>query len=69
MLLIIILLWVVLAYIGYKMAEKRDRSVCIGAVLGFLLGIFGLIIIAIWGESEEKKTERMANAIKKAKKN
>ena len=66
-LLIILLVWLVWTYIGYKMAEKRGRSLLVGAGLGFILGIFGLIIIAIWGESEEKKAERIANVIEKTK--
>jgi hypothetical protein len=40
---------VLFAFIGARMAQKRFRPPWVGGLLGFLLGIFGLIIVAIMG--------------------
>ena len=36
-------------YICYRMAEKRNRDVIIGAILGALFGVFAVIGYAIAG--------------------
>ena len=44
--LLVTALW---SYICYKMAEKRNRDVIIGAILGALFGVFAVIGYAIAG--------------------
>ncbi len=42
----LLILWVLLGVVGYRMARERGRDPVMGAVLGFVLGLIGLIIIA-----------------------
>ena len=44
--LLVVALW---SYICYRMAEKRNRDVIIGAILGALFGVFAVIGYAIAG--------------------
>ena len=41
---IYIIVWVLCSYWGYKVMEDKNRNPIVGAVLGFFLGIFGVII-------------------------
>lgn len=34
-----------MGFLGYKMGEKKKMGSTVGAVLGFLLGLIGLVII------------------------
>lgn len=45
--------WIIFGGLGYFMAEKRKRSPGAGFLLGFLLGIIGLLIIALMGDKNE----------------
>ena len=47
--LLVAALW---AYICYRMAEKRNRDVILGAILGALFGIFAVIGYAIAGDKK-----------------
>lgn len=56
----------IFAYIAANMAEKRGRNKWTGAFCGFFFGIFAVLTYAIMGDTEEKKTARMAVAMKQA---
>jgi hypothetical protein len=53
----VLFIWFLCGVIGYLVGEKKGRP-GLGAALGFCLGIFGLIIIAVMGPAEDatKKT-------------
>jgi hypothetical protein len=40
-----LIIWILLGVIGYKMAEKKKMGPWVGAILGGILGVFGLLII------------------------
>jgi len=41
---LILIVWALLGYWGYKVAEKKNREPIIGAVLGFCFGLLGILI-------------------------
>lgn len=43
---VFILIWIACGFGGYAIGKSKGREV-LGAVLGFLLGVIGLIIIAV----------------------
>jgi len=49
---VIIIIWVLCAFIGRSMAITRNRSAGAGFAMGLFLGIIGLIIIALMGEQK-----------------
>ena len=49
---VIIIIWVLCAFIGRSMAISRNRSGGAGFAMGLLLGLVGLAIIAIMGEQK-----------------
>lgn len=54
--ILMVIIWFVMAFIGMSMADKRGRSKVLGFFLGFILGLIGIIIIAIMGEKEYHTT-------------
>lgn len=56
----------IFAYITANMAEKRGRNKWTGAFCGFFLGIFAVVTYAIMGDTDERKTDRMADALRRA---
>lgn len=46
MLLAYLALWILFILAGYRMADERGREPAMGAVVGGLLGVLGLILIA-----------------------
>jgi len=56
----------IFAYIAANMAEKRGRNKWTGAFCGFFFGIFAVMTYAILGDSEDRKTDRMAEALRRA---
>jgi hypothetical protein len=50
--MIYLFIWLLTGFIGYKMAENKKMGPAIGAVLGVLLGLIGLIIIYFSKDSE-----------------
>lgn len=55
-----IAIWIACAIIGAKLMKQKNRSEVIGAILGVLLGIIGLIIILF---IPEKKIEEDPNTV------
>lgn len=49
---LMVIIWVIMAFIGMSMAKKRGRSKSLGFFLGLILGLIGIIIIAIMGEKK-----------------
>jgi hypothetical protein len=41
-------------WLGYGMAEKRNRNSTLWAVLSFFFGIFAIIVLAIMGQAKEE---------------
>ena len=64
--LVMLICWVLMGIIGLKMAEKRGREKWLGFVAGMLFGVFAFIYYAVAGETEEKKQERIKEAILKS---
>lgn len=58
--LIILLMWAGCALWGSKIMERKGHSKTTGAVLGLLLGIFGVIICAFHSTTDEKRAEEYA---------
>ena len=56
-LLIMIVLRGLLSLACYKMAEARGRNAPLWAVLGFFLGLLAPVILAIAGDTDDKKRE------------
>ncbi len=48
-----------IGFIGRSIMVKKGRSGGAGFALGFFLGLLGLIICAVMGESPERQMERM----------
>jgi uncharacterized membrane protein YccC len=44
---LLILLAIACAFIGHKLARSKNQPGWIGAVLGFFLGLIGLLILAV----------------------
>jgi hypothetical protein len=44
---LLLIVWIVCSFAGYKMSESKGREPWLGALLGFALGLIGLIIIAV----------------------
>jgi hypothetical protein len=62
---LLILFWAVVFSVATGLLAKRNgRNWKIAAIVGFLIGLFGLIFYWILGESEQKKTERIARVVK-----
>lgn len=64
--IIFLIIPAIFAYITANMAEKRGRNKWTGAFCGFLFGIFAVITYAIMGDTEERKTDRLADALRRA---
>jgi len=64
--IIFLIIPAIFAYIVANMAEKRGRNKWTGAFCGFFFGIFAVLIYAILGDSDAKKTDRMAEALRRA---
>ncbi len=43
--MVYLIVWLLMGFLGYKMGEKKKMGSTVGAVLGFLLGLIGLVII------------------------
>jgi hypothetical protein len=52
----IVIIWIICAFIGMSMADKRGRSKGAGFALGLLLGLIGLAVIALLGNAEGGNT-------------
>jgi uncharacterized membrane protein YeaQ/YmgE (transglycosylase-associated protein family) len=52
-LLIILIIAGLLGWLGYAMAESRNRDKTLWAVLCFLFGIVGIIVLALLGKAKE----------------
>lgn len=65
--IVFIVIWLLLGWLVMSMAEKRGRNKLLGFCVGFFLGIFGVIIYAIIGDSNEVKQQKhneLVNEIK-----
>lgn len=53
----VLIIWLLCGIIGFLIGQNKNRPIA-GLCLGFLLGIIGIIIIAVMGpaEDETKKT-------------
>ena len=45
--MLIFIVLVALSILGYKMAENKKMGPVVGALLGFLLGLIGILIIYV----------------------
>jgi membrane associated rhomboid family serine protease len=50
----VLVIWLLCGLIGFFVGEKKNRPI-LGLSLGFLLGIFGVIIIAVIAPKDETK--------------
>jgi hypothetical protein len=57
---ILLLLWAGCSLWGAKIMERKGHDKVTGAVLGLLLGIFGVIICAFFSTTDEKRAEEYA---------
>ncbi len=48
-----LIIWILLGFIGYKMAEKKKMGPWVGALLGGILGIIGLLIVYFSKDAEQ----------------
>jgi hypothetical protein len=64
--IIFLIIPAIFAYITANMAEKRGRNKWTGAFCGFFFGIFAVTTYAIIGDTEERKTGRMTEALRRA---
>ena len=55
-----VVIWLICAVIGWAIGSSKGRAGA-GLVLGLLLGIIGVIIIAVMQPTTEKKAEEMAS--------
>lgn len=62
-LVIWLICWCLLAWWGYTLGKHRGRPVA-GVVLGFVLGLIGIIIIAVMPETEEHKVAKVREALR-----
>lgn len=46
--LVVVAIWVLCAVLGYYIGRPKERG-ALGAILGGLFGVFGLLIIAVLG--------------------
>jgi hypothetical protein len=53
--LFVLLLWAACGFAGYKLMESKGQSGGLGLALGLVLGLIGLIICAVYPESDAKK--------------
>jgi hypothetical protein len=58
--LFVLLAWAGCALWSAKIMEKKGHSKTTGAILGLLLGLFGVIICAFHSTTDEKKAEEYA---------
>lgn len=63
-LIAILVTCLIFSWVCAGMAERRGRSKAKGAVVGFFLGIWGVIAYFIAGDSEEKRVERIRKAMR-----
>ena len=56
----VLLIWAGCALWGAKIMEGKGHSKTTGAVLGLLLGLFGIIICAFFGTTDAKRAEEYA---------
>jgi len=53
--IILLFIWLMFGLICREMAKKRGRNPTIGFVVGFLLGIIGILYYLIAGKSKKLK--------------
>lgn len=51
--IISLIVWALCALGCYKIAEKNHRDTTIAAIMGFIFGIFAIIVYALIGEPKQ----------------
>ena len=49
-LIISLIVWALCALACYKIAEKNHRDTTLAAIMGFIFGIFAIVVYALIGE-------------------
>jgi hypothetical protein len=50
--IILLVIWAAFAWLCAEMARTRNRNTTVWAVVGFIFGIFAVIVLALIGKSE-----------------
>jgi len=53
---VLLLIWVLCGFFGAAVAEKRNRTLVEGALLGLLLGPIGVLIVLLWPGKKDEAT-------------
>ena len=51
--IISLIIWALCAVACYKIAEKNHRDTTIAVIMGFIFGIFAIIVYALMGELKQ----------------
>jgi hypothetical protein len=62
-----LIVWAAFGFFGYKIAQRKGRNAPVWAAVSVLLGIIGIIIIALVPKTEEKKVLDMVAEVEKQK--